>query len=76
VNFNAVIGHENVKLQIENAFKNKKFSHAHIIAGEDGLGKSIIAKEIAIQILDKTEMKQYADIIEYRIKIGNHSRRN
>lgn len=73
MSFDAVIGHENVKLQIENAFKNGKFSHAHIIAGEDGLGKSIIAKEIAIRILNKTEIKQYADIIEYRIKVGKKS---
>ena len=73
MNFNAVIGHENVKLQIENGFKNGKFSHAHIIAGDNGLGKSIIAKEIAIRILNKLEMKQYADIIEYRIKAGKKS---
>jgi DNA polymerase III subunit delta' len=68
VSFDAIIGHENIKLQIENAFNSGKFSHAHIIAGENGIGKSIIAKEIAIKILNKTEMKQYADIIEYRIQ--------
>lgn len=73
MSFDTIIGHENVKLQIENAFNNGKFSHAHIIAGEDGLGKSIIAKEIAIRILNKTEKKQYADIIEYRIQIGKKS---
>lgn len=73
MSFNAVIGHENVKLQIENAFENGKFSHAHIIAGEDGLGKSIIANEIAIRILNKTEIKQYADIIDYKIKSGKKS---
>lgn len=65
--FQDIIGHESVKYKIENSIKFNKFSHAHIICGEDGIGKSLIAKNIAIKLLNKEEDKQYVDIVEYKI---------
>ncbi len=73
MNFNMIIGHENVKSQIINSIKQERFSHAHIIVGEDGIGKSAIARETAIRILDKLENKQYADIMEFKLLKGKKS---
>ncbi len=41
-------------------------SHAHIIAGPDGIGKSIMARIFAMKILGKTEDINYVDIIHYK----------
>lgn len=66
LNFEDIIGHDLVKKQIEKSIKCGKFFHAHIICGEDGIGKSIIACTAARTLLNKKEDKDYADIIEYR----------
>ncbi len=73
MSFNTIIGHENVKFQITNSIEQGRFSHAHIIVGEDGIGKSHIAKEIGVKILGKLENKQYADIIEFKLIKGKKS---
>lgn len=41
-------------------------SHAHIITGPDGIGKSIMARMFAMKILGKTEEHNYVDIINYK----------
>lgn len=67
MSFDSIIGHERVKTQMFNSIINGRFSHAHIIAGEDGIGKSLIAREIAINLLGKDREKQYVDIVEFRL---------
>ncbi|OFI01532.1 DNA polymerase III subunit tau [Clostridium acetireducens DSM 10703] len=66
MNFNSIIGHDFIKKQIENAINNQRFLHANIILGEDGIGKSVIAKEIGLKILNKQTYKKYIDLIEYK----------
>lgn len=66
MSFESIIGHDFIKKQIESSIKQGKFSHAHLIIGEDGIGKSLIAKEIALRLLDKHENRNYVDIIEWR----------
>ena len=61
-----IIGHENIKNRIKNSIMKDKFSHASIIVGEDGIGKSIIAKEIARRILGNLKSRSYVDIIEFK----------
>ncbi len=68
-----IIGHENIKLQIKNSVTSNRFSHAHIFVGEDGIGKSLLAKETALDILGKKQMKQYVDIIEFKMAKGKKS---
>lgn len=63
-----IVGHDNVKLQVTNSIEKGRFSHAHIIAGEEGIGKSLIAKNIAIRLLGKEINKQYVDIIEFKLQ--------
>lgn len=68
MSFSDIIGHEEVKNHIINSIENRRFSHAYIISGEDGLGKSILVKETALKLLNKSVNRMYADIIEFRIK--------
>lgn len=65
--FNTIIGHDTIKSQIVNSISVGRFSHAHIITGEDGIGKSLIAKETAIRLLGKDKEKQYVDIVEFKM---------
>lgn len=43
-------------------------SHAHLVIGPDGIGKSLLAKKFAMSILGKSIDKDYVDIINYRPK--------
>lgn len=67
MNFDEIIGNYKIKDQIVKSIKIKDFSHAHIIVGEDGIGKSIIARETAAYILGKSSDNQCVDIVECRI---------
>lgn len=73
LSFEGIIGHENVKKGILNSLASGKLSHAHLIAGEEGIGKSLIAKELALAILGKTINKQYVDIIQWKADNGKKS---
>lgn len=61
-----IIGHKEVRDSFKNALKNNMISHAHLIIGEDGIGKSLIAKDFAMNILGVQTDKDYIDIVEYR----------
>nr|WP_242947181.1 AAA family ATPase [Clostridium haemolyticum] len=41
--------------------------------GEDGIGKSLMAREIALKILGKVEKRDYVDIIQWRIEKNKQS---
>lgn len=64
---NDIIGHNNIRSYFNDAVEKGTLSHAHLIVGDNGIGKSIIAKELAIKLLNKSEIKQYVDIIEFKI---------
>lgn len=61
-----IIGHKDIINSFRNSLKNDMISHAHLITGEDGIGKSLIAKRFAMDILGVEENKNYIDIVEYR----------
>ena len=67
MSFENLIGHNDIKNQISNSIKLDKLSHAHLLVGEDGIGKSILAKNIGLLILGKNEDKQYVDLLEWKI---------
>jgi len=50
---------------MKRADKNS-LSHAHLIIGPEGIGKSIMARMFALKILGKEVDHNYADIIHYR----------
>lgn len=73
MNFNKIIGHENIKDQINKAINSGMFSHAHLVVGENGIGKSVLTRAMAIKLLGREEDKEYADLIEYRVAKNKQS---
>lgn len=60
------IGYEKI---IEGFFRrvdNGALSHAHLIIGPNGIGKSILARIFALKILNKEKDIDYVDIVNYR----------
>ncbi|MBX4186657.1 MAG: DNA polymerase III subunit [Candidatus Doudnabacteria bacterium] len=45
-------GHKNQIALLEKALKNGKLAHAYIFAGSDGVGKRLVAKKLAYELLD------------------------
>lgn len=68
MSFESIIGHNNIKNQISKSIKLDRLSHAHILVGADGIGKSILARNIGFKILGKNEDKQYVDLVEWRLE--------
>lgn len=68
MSFESIIGHSNIKNQISKSINSDKLSHAHLLVGEDGIGKSILAKNIGIMILGKTKDMKYVDLVEWRVE--------
>lgn len=64
-----IIGHKGIRKTLERSVFKDTLSHGHLIVGEDGIGKSLVAKELAMNILKKTVDRDYADIIDFR-RIG------
>jgi len=64
----SIIGHSSIKIQINNSIRLDKLSHAHLLVGEDGIGKSILARDIGLKVLGETEDRQYVDLVEWRIE--------
>ncbi len=73
MDFNKIIGHDIIKTGLYNSVIKEKYSHAHLIVGEDGIGKSLIAKEFALGILGKETEGNYVDILEWRVLKGKKS---
>lgn len=62
------IGHKIIIDSFKKRVDLGEISHAHIIVGPDGIGKSNLANKFARNILGKLEEKDYVDIINYRCK--------
>ena len=60
------IGYETLINNFRNRCINNTLSHAHLIAGEDGIGKSKLANILAKLILNGELDREYVDIINYR----------
>lgn len=71
--FKGIIGHESLKEAASASIDAGKFAHAHILAGEDGIGKSLIANAIGLKILGKTVDRQYADLLHFSPEKGKKS---
>jgi DNA polymerase III subunit delta' len=73
MSFESLIGHTNIKNQISTSIKADKLSHAHLLVGEDGIGKSKLAKNIGFKILNKNKDMQYVDLVEWRTEKGKNT---
>ncbi|MGL5354788.1 MAG: DNA polymerase III subunit delta' [Clostridium sp.] len=63
-----IIGHSEIINNFRKRVVNKSLSHAHLIVGVDGIGKSKLAELFALQILGGDYSRTYVDIINYRPK--------
>jgi len=61
------IGHNKIRESFDKLIEKCALSHAHLIIGEDGIGKSKIAQIFALSILGKSQEREYADIVNYRV---------
>ncbi|KYH31901.1 DNA polymerase III subunit tau [Clostridium tepidiprofundi DSM 19306] len=73
MDFSGIIGHKNIIKELINAIEEGRFAHAHILVGEDGIGKSLIARYIALKILGKNRDTQCVDIIEWKMAKNKRS---
>ncbi|QCX33473.1 AAA family ATPase [Caloramator sp. E03] len=68
-----VVGQEFVKNALMNMYNNRRLSHAFMIVGPEGIGKSIFAKYIASLLLCKGEQKPCGKCIScIKVQHGNH----
>lgn len=59
------IGHKNIVESFSDRCKKGKLSHAHLIVGPDGIGKSKLAKLFASQIIGIDPSKDNIDIVKF-----------
>lgn len=59
-----IIGHKKIIDGIEKRFLNSSFSHANLITGDDGIGKSIVARYLADKIMNKNNGSECVDIVK------------
>ena len=51
MNFNNIIGNENIKHLLDNSIKSNNLVHSYMFVGPEGIGKSLFAKDLAEIIL-------------------------
>ena len=68
------IGHEALINNFKQRCLKNTLSHAHLIAGEDGVGKGKLANILAKFILNGDLDREYVDIINCRIMSNNRIR--
>ena len=61
-----IIGHRKVLNRFMVSKSKNALAHAHLIVGEDGIGKSLLAKGLAEVILGVEPRDNYVDIINYK----------
>jgi len=49
-----ILGHNNIKKQLQTSIENGKVSHAYIFSGKKGIGKTMLAKAFADALTDKS----------------------
>jgi DNA polymerase-3 subunit delta' len=60
------IGYRDLVKNFNKRCSNGTLSHAHLICGEDGIGKSVLALNLAKLILKGDLDREYVDIINYK----------
>ena len=60
------IGFQNIVDNFTKRSKKNALSHAHLISGDDGIGKSYLANILGKIILDGEIYREYVDIVNYK----------
>lgn len=66
-----ILGHKNIRDGIDKRELNNSFSHANLIVGCDGIGKSVLAKYIADKIIKPKDNSESVDIARYYPKTSS-----
>ena len=61
-----MIGYNDILNNLFRRIENNSFSHSNIILGPDGSGKIILAKEVALKLINKEKNLDYVDIHIYK----------
>lgn len=61
-----MIGHNKIRDRFNKSVSKNALSHAHLIIGEDGIGKSLLADEFAYKILGIPSQKEHIDVVHYK----------
>ncbi len=69
----SIIGHKKIQRDIIQAMENNKLSHAHILAGEKGIGKSELVDYFAAHILGVKDAKNHVDVGRWTLDKGKAS---
>ncbi len=56
--FSGVVGHTDILQKLQQALSLNKVGNAYLFAGPDGIGKALIAKKMAVQLIDGTSEKR------------------
>lgn len=62
------VGHKNIINGFMRRAENNTLSHAHLISGDDGIGKSILADIFSSKIINKPLGEENADVVIYKAK--------
>lgn len=60
-----ILGHESIINGIKKRKLNNSFSHANLIVGDDGIGKSVIARYLSNNIIKLKDNVESVDIVRY-----------
>ena len=60
-----ILGHENIIKGIDRRKINNSFSHANLIVGADGIGKSVVAKYLSNNIIEPRDNVESVDFVRY-----------
>ena len=59
--FDSILGHDNVKTQLESDLEGAKVSHAYLFLGIEGIGKKTLAIEFAKKLLNTENLETCVD---------------
>lgn len=74
--FNAIIGHDKIKKQFEKSINNNNILHSYLFIGEEGIGKQLMAKELAKTILCTSKNDRPCDICKSCIEFNSNNNVN
>lgn len=73
MNFNHIIGNDDIKELLNTSLKTKNLVHSYMFIGPDGIGKSLFAKELAKMILCEADKKACGNCSScIKFDSGNH----
>ena len=74
--FNTIIGHDKIKKQLVNSITNNNILHSYLFIGEEGIGKKLMAKELAKTILCTSSNDKPCDICKSCIEFNSNNNVN